>query len=124
MKKGLLILAIAFTAISCGSDKTDTSKRFRTGTFEVPAGENHDKFTFVRKDSLQIENYNGVIDTLVIHWEDDFNYTAKYLHPKKSIEKETFHFRITGVKKDSYTYRFKIGNSNFNQEGTVMKIKN
>ena len=124
MKKILIALGIILVTLACNSEQKDTSKRFRSGTFEVPAGENHDKFTFTRKDSLQIENYNGVIDTLIIHWKDDFNYTAKYFHPKKSIEKETFHFQITGVKKDSYTYKFKIGDSNYNQEGSVLKIKN
>ncbi|WP_196894312.1 hypothetical protein [Aureivirga marina] len=123
MKKILIAIGITITAINFSCEQKNTSKRFRSGTFEVPAGENHDKFTFVRKDSLQIENYGGVIDTLIVQWQDDFNYTAKYLHPKKSIEKQIFHFQITGVKDNSYTYKFKIGDSNYNQEGTVIKIK-
>ena len=125
MKKNSLILFLAILFISLHSCKQGNQRansfQFKTGTFEIPAGDNYSKTTIIRKDSLQIETYENRIDTLLIKWENDFKYSLKMLTPKTDMDKNIIHVKITGVKNNSYDFIAKVGYSNFEQKGTIYK---
>jgi len=124
---------------SCKSDLKDNSDRFKKGVFEIPAGKGYSKTTVIRKDSLQIEQYEKIIsitkngtasekrikhiDTLYIKWKNNFFYTLNMKSPKKEIDKDPIYVQITEVTHDSYSFSAKIGFSNFKQNGTVYKVK-
>ncbi|MCF6167434.1 hypothetical protein [Lutibacter sp.] len=124
MKKITLILITLFTfIISCKNDEPNPD-RFKTGKFEIPEGKGYEKTIIIRQDSIQIEKYENRIDTLLITWKNNFNYTLKMLHPKNAIDEEPIHVKITGLKNNSYEFEAVIGHSNFIQKGTIFKKDN
>ncbi|OAD45088.1 hypothetical protein [Polaribacter atrinae] len=124
---------------SCQSDLKDNSDRFKEGVFEIPAGDGYSKTTIIRKDSLQIEEYDKIIsisndstvteknikhiDTLYIKWKNNFFYTLKMKSPKKEIDKEPIYVQITKVTDSSFSFSAKIGFSKFATDGTIYKVK-
>ncbi|WP_457616069.1 hypothetical protein [Lutibacter sp.] len=123
MKKTILIVASLVLIISCKNESLSPD-RFKTGTFEIPEGKGYEKTVIIRMDTLQIERYQDRIDTLTIHWKNNFNYTLKMLHPKTAIDEEPIHVKITNLKKDSYEFEAVIGYSNFVQKGEIFKTAN
>jgi hypothetical protein len=132
-----LIAVIALS--SCKAEIEGDPDRFKKGIFEIPASESFGKTTIIRKDSLQIESYDKIInvtndsintnktitqiDTLYITWKNNFFYTLKMKSPKKEIDKQPIFVQITKVNDSWYSFSAKVGYSNFKQEGTVFKIK-
>lgn len=121
MKKIVLIFSIIILVISCKNEPL-SADRFKSGTFEIPAGKGYEKTIIVRKDSLQIETYEDRIDTLSISWKNNFNYTLKMIHPKTAIDEDPIHIKITNIEKNSYEFEAVIGHSNFIQKGEIIKI--
>ncbi|WP_245893505.1 hypothetical protein [Polaribacter butkevichii] len=143
LNKGKLIFFALFSLLlfltSCKSEMKDNSDRFKKGIFEIPAGEGYSKTTIIRKDSLQIEEYEKIvsisndsttsekrikhIDTLYIKWKNNFFYSLKMKSPKKELDKDPIYVQITKVTDTSYSFTAKIGFSKFKQDGTVYKVK-
>lgn len=136
MKKIILFSMLLLAIFSC-KDKnkapnSDTFKlgtapeadRFKSGTFEIPAGQGYEKTIVIRKDSIQIEKYEDRIDTLFISWKNNFNYSLKMLHPKTAIDEDPIHIKITNIKENSYDFEAVIGQSNYVQKGTIIKKSN
>lgn len=123
MRKIALLLFVFTLSIGC-KNKPLNSDRFKTGTFEIPAGKGYEKTIIVRQDSLQIETYEDRIDTLSIVWKNNFNYTLKMIHPKTAIDEDPIHIKITNIEKKSYEFEAVIGHSNFIQKGEIIKISN
>lgn len=121
MKKIAFIISIIVLVISC-KDEPLSADRFKSGTFEIPAGKGYEKTIIVRKDSLQIETYEDRIDTLSISWKNNFNYTLKMIHPKTAIDEDPIHIKITNIEKNSYEFEAVIGHSNFIQKGKIIKL--
>jgi len=120
LKKSLTIILISFLLVACF--KYDNSKNiFKEGTFELPAGKNFSATTIIRKDSFQIEQYGDRVDTLIIHWKNNFAYNLKMLRPKTDFDKEVIHVKIKKIHNKSYDFEAKVGYSNFIQKGTIRK---
>jgi len=118
----------------------DMNNQFKTGVFEIPAGNGYGKTTITRIDSLQIEQYSKIIsittdsivkdsiqtriDTLYITWKNNFAYVLKMKNPKSSLDKDPIYIQINKVTDSSYSFTAKIGHSKFKQTGTVYKAKN
>ncbi|QOD62402.1 hypothetical protein H9I45_01640 [Polaribacter haliotis] len=123
---------------SCKSEIEDNSDKFKTGVFEIPAGDGYGKTIITRIDSLQIEEYEKIvsisndstsgvkktkhIDTLYIKWKNNFFYTLRMKSPKKEMDKDPIFVQITKVTDNSYDFTAKIGFSKFKQDGTVYKV--
>jgi len=123
MKKIMLVFILMGLA-SCKSDaeKMDAN-RFKTGVFEIPAGEDFVKETIIRNDSIQISKYGDQVDTLSIEWKNNFFYTLKYINPKNDLQKDPMYIQINEVREDSYDFTVKIGFSKFTKKGTIYKVK-
>jgi hypothetical protein len=135
----LSLLSFLFVLLSCNSEIKDNSKRFKEGVFEIPAGKGYSKTTITRKDSLQIEEYEKIvnlsndsitsvkriknIDTLYIKWKNNFFYSLKMKSPKTKLDKDPIYIQITQVTDSSYSFKAKIGFSKFTSEGNIYKIK-
>jgi len=136
MKKLILLPLLLLTLFSCKDKKeapnsdtikletTPSADRFKSGTFEIPAGKGYEKTIVIRQDSIQIEKYEDRIDTLSISWKNNFNYTLKMLNPKTAIDEDPIHIKITSIKDDSYEFEAVIGNSNYVQKGEITKKSN
>jgi len=124
--KNILLLSLLLLALFSCKNKNEASdpNRFKSGTFEIPAGKGYEKTIIIRKDSLQIEKYEDRIDTLSISWKNNFNYTLEMLHPKTAIDEDPIHIKITSLKDNSYEFEAVIGNSNYVQKGEITKKSN
>jgi hypothetical protein len=121
MKKIVVFIALFTILIACKQEHLSPD-RFKHGTFEIPAGKGFEKEVIIRKDSIQISQYGDQIDTLLIVWKDNFNYTLTYLNPKSALDEEPLHIKITNIENDSYDFESTVGNSNYIQKGTITKI--
>jgi hypothetical protein len=78
---------------------------------------------FERKDSIEIETFEGKTDTSTIRWVNDCEYVLEKLHPKNLQEKKAIDMRILTTSKKTYTFEFGIVGSDKKQKGTVTKIE-
>ena len=140
MRKTLFILSIIVAFASCKEVKiVDNNNQFKTGVFEIPAGDGYGKTIITRIDSLQIEEYTKTvsistdsivkdkvekhIDTLYIEWKNNFSYILRMKSPKTSLDKDQIFVKINKVTDSSFSFIARIGYSKFKQTGTVYKVK-
>jgi len=140
MKK--LVYLTFFIAIVSSCDEVtvvDNNNQFKQGVFEIPAGEGYSKTIITRIDSLQIEEYTKSvnistdstvskriekrIDTLYIKWKNNFSYTLQMKSPKTALDKDLIFVKITKITENSFDFIARIGYSDFQQKGTVYKVK-
>ncbi len=108
---------------SCYEQERNCSD-FKNGKFEseITIDDVKHTSTFERKDSIQIETYNGVIDTFDIRWINDCEYIMKNSNPKNMSEKKSVSMKILTTKDNTYVFEYNyIGDSN-KQKGTVTKL--
>lgn len=109
--------------LSC-YDVERNCKDFKTGKFKFEYEVDGVKKTtfFERKDSTEIETFDGKTDTASIRWVNDCEYVLQKIHPKNRNEKKAINMKILTTSKNSYTFEFGIVGSDEKQRGTVDKI--
>lgn len=123
MKK--IISSLVFLSlISCYQVERKCSD-FKTGKFKFEYEVNGVKKTtfFERKDSIEIESFEGKTDTATIRWVNDCEYVLQKKHPKNRAEEKAIQMKILTTSKKNYTFEFGIVGSDEKQLGTVEKIE-
>ena len=122
MKK-LLFLIPVLLLMSC-YDAERNCKGFKTGKFKFEYKiDGVQKTTlFERNDSIEIETFEGKIDTATIRWVNDCEYILQKKHPKNKAEEKAIDMKILTTTKNSYTFEFGMVGSDSKQRGTVTKI--
>ncbi|MCI4443090.1 MAG: hypothetical protein JHC39_06235 [Lentimicrobium sp.] len=122
MKKTILLIPL-LTVMSCYNVEHNC-KDFKTGKFKFEYEVDGDKKTtvFERKDSIEIETFEGKTDTSSIRWVSDCEYILQKIHPKNMAEKNAISMKILTTSKNSYTFEFGIVGSDKKQRGTVFKM--
>ena len=113
-----------FCFISCYNVERDCIN-FHTGEFEFSNIVNGTLKTsyFTRSDKLEIEYYEGKIDSASIKWVSDCECILTKLNPKSNQEKRPVQIKILSTKTDSYTFEYSIvGKADNKQRGTIRKI--
>ncbi len=120
-KIALLIPLLLF--VSCYTVERNC-KDFKTGkfSFEYKVDGVKKVTLFERKDSIEIETFEGKIDTASIRWVNECEYVLQKLHPKNRQEKKAIDMKILTTSKNSYTFEFGIIGTDDKQRGTVTKI--
>lgn len=97
---------------------------FRTGTFEFEAlsGTEVFKTTIIRNDSLEIDFFQGKIDTSSIRWINDCEYVLKKLNPKNQAEKKAILIKILSTSKNQYTFEFSEVGKTQTSKGVAQKV--
>lgn len=123
MKKTLL-LPVLLSIVSCYNVEHNC-KDFKTGKFRFEYEvDGVKKVTlFERNDSIEIENFEGKIDTATIRWVNDCEYILKKLHPKNRAEEKAIDMKILSTKGNTYIFEFGIVGTPQKQKGTVTKLK-
>lgn len=118
-----LLLLMFLVLQSCYSPERDCS-RFKTGTFEFKSYLNGEivTSTFVRNDSIEIDQFMDKVDTSSVRWINDCEYIVKNLKPKNRAERQPLHIKILTTKKDSYTFEYGLVGESNKKRGTVKKI--
>ena len=124
MKKIIFLLPI-LALVSCYNTERNC-KDFKTGKFKFEYEVDGVKKTtfFERKDSIEIETFDGKTDTASIRWVNDCEYILQKIHPKNMAKKKAINMKILTTSKNSYIFEFGIVGSDEKQRGTVEKISN
>ena len=123
MKKILLLGIWAVTATSCYNIERNCSD-FKTGKFEFEYEVDGVKkiSNFVRNDTLEIDTFEGKVDSSSVRWINDCEFVLEKINPKNMAEKQAIHMKILSTTENSYTFEFsKLGDTQ-KQKGTVTKI--
>ena len=97
---------------------------FKTGKFTSETEIEGKKYTstFERNDSIQIETYEGKIDTFKVRWTNDCEYVMQNIHPKNREEKKAVQMKILTTNANSYTFEYSFVGDSKKQRGTVTKL--
>jgi hypothetical protein len=122
MKKITLLLPVLLL-MSCYNAERNC-KDFKTGKFKFEFEIDGVKKTtlFERNDSIEIETFEGKIDTSTIRWVNDCEYVLQKKHPKNKAEEKSISMKILTTTKNSYTFEFGMVGIDSKQKGTVTKI--
>jgi hypothetical protein len=122
MKK-LLMIPVLLLLMSC-YERERNCKDFKTGKFRFETEINGVKKTtlFQRDETIEIENFEGTVDTSSIRWINDCEYILQNTNPKNMQEKKAVHMKILNTNKNSYTFEYSIVGDANKQKGTVTKI--
>jgi hypothetical protein len=123
MIKKIIFLLPTLLLLSCYNAEHNC-KDFKTGKFKFEYKvDGVEKTTvFERKDSIEIETFEGKTDTSSIRWVSDCEYILRKIHPKNMEEKKAISMKILTTSKNSYTFEFGIVGSDQKQRGMVEKI--
>ena len=126
--KNSFFLLVCFGSLlfySCYSVNRDC-KNFHTGSFEFSTLINDEIKTsyFSRTEDLEIENYEGKIDSASIRWVNDCECILTKLNPKSTQDKRPEQIKILSTEGNTYTFEYSlVGKSDNKQRGTINKIK-
>lgn len=127
MKRFFLILLFLLLT-SCYTIERKCSD-FKTGRFEfnyiVDGVEKTGQFT--RTEALNIDDYEGNLDSSSVRWINDCEFILKKLHPKSNSEKDAIHMKILSTTSNSYTFEYKLAVKKLNkpirlEKGIATKI--
>jgi len=122
MKRILTLLAILLFTSCFNAERN--CEDFRTGTFEFESYINGELQTsrFVRNDSIEIEKYQGKVDTSSVRWINDCEYVLKNINPKNMAEQKPIHIKILTTTKNGYKFEYgRVGDPQ-KARGEVRKI--
>ena len=113
---------LSFSLTSCFQNNRNCSD-FKTGSFssEVTINDKVYSSNFIRTEKLQIETYNGKIDSSEVRWINDCEVIFKTIHPKNRIEKKDIHLKILTTTDSSYTYEYSYVGETKKQKGIAIK---
>jgi hypothetical protein len=78
---------------------------------------------FLRTEQLQIEKFNGKIDSSEVRWINDCEVIFKTINPKNRIEKKDVHLKILTTTDSSYTYEYSYVGETKKQKGVAIKTE-
>jgi hypothetical protein len=120
--KSIFILFSTLLLVSCYNQERNCTD-FKTGKFTSETEIEGKKYTstFERNDSIQIESYEGKIDTFKVRWTNDCEYIIQNTNPKNREEKKPVQMKILTTDSDSYTFEYSFVGDSKKQRGTVTK---
>ena len=121
--KSIFILFSTVLMVSCYNQERNC-KDFKTGKFSSETEIDGKKYTstFERNDSIQIESYDGKIDTFKVRWTNDCEYIIQNNNPKNREEIKPVQMKILTTTTNSYTFEYSFVGDSKKQRGTVTKL--
>ncbi|MCR9227162.1 MAG: DNA topoisomerase IV [Flavobacteriaceae bacterium] len=124
MTKYLSSALVLLIFITCGQPPERNCKDFKTGNFTFMATVNGEekKTTFSRTLDLEVDEYEGRVDSSSVRWINDCEYVLKNLNPKNKAEEKPIHIKILTTTESSYTFEYNVVGDNRKFKGTAHKI--
>lgn len=103
-----LLALLSILALSSCFDAERNCEDFKTGTYEFQTYINGELQTsrFIRKDSIEIEKYQGKTDTSTVRWINNCEYILKNINPKGMAEEKPIHIKILTTSKNGYKFEY------------------
>jgi len=122
MKKLFCLPALILLA-SCYQQHRDCTE-FRTGKFRFEDEINGVKKVseFERTEELQVETFEGKVDSSTVRWLNDCEFVLQKINPKNMEEQKAVHMKILSTTEKTYTFEYSFVGSNDKRKGTVTKI--
>lgn len=122
MKKILYLTPLILLASCYQAERNCTD--YKTGKFRFEYEVDGQKtFTeFERRDSIEIEYYQGKVDSSYVRWVNDCEYILQKINPKNRQEKKAVQMKILTTTENSYTFEFSIVGDTQKQKGTAVRI--
>ena len=123
MTKYLFSAFILLIFLACGQPPERNCNDFKTGNFTFTATVNGEekKTTFSRTLDLEVDEYEGKVDSSSIRWINDCEYVLKNLNPKNKAEEKPIHIKILTTTESSYTFEYNVVGDNRKFKGTAHK---
>lgn len=124
MKKLVLLFIFVISLGSCYNPERNC-KDFHTGTFQFQTYINGELVTskFIRNDSIEIEEFQGEIDTSSIRWVNDCEYILRNLNPDNMAEEKAMQMRILTTDENGYTFEYGQVGDPKKSRGSVTVVK-
>mgnify|MGYP001087487079 CR=1 FL=1 len=117
------IVFSVFILFSCYEVERNCTN-FQTGNYQstITIDGIEYKSTFFRTSDLQVENFNGVIDSTKVRWINDCEMVFKTINPKNRAEQKDIHLKILTTTKNSYKFEYGyVGDTN-KQKGEAKRV--
>lgn len=76
---------------------------------------------FKRFNNLNIDYYDGIIDSSSVRWINDCEFILKKINPKSIQEKDPIHIKIIETNDISYVFEYKLAIKKMNTSPKVMR---
>jgi len=118
-----VLLITTTLLLSCNYLERDCSL-YKSGSFITYSTINDSIYTsiFTRNDTIQIENFNGKIDTSACRWINDCEFVLRTLNPKSRLQKKNIHIKILSTTDSTYRYEYSFVGENRKETGLATKI--
>ena len=125
MKKKSLLYVVIFVTLSACYQPERNCEEFKTGKFTFTSELNGEEITttFIRNNDIEIDFFNGKVDTSSVRWINDCEYVVKKLNPKNSSEEKSIHMKILSTTDNSYTFEYNLIGDSRKSKGTATKIQ-
>ncbi|WP_375324400.1 DNA topoisomerase IV [Flagellimonas sp. GZD32] len=124
MIRNLFLAVMILLFWSCGQPPQRNCTDFKTGKFSFTTtidGEEK-KTIFSRYEDLEVDEFEGKIDSSTIRWINDCEYVLKNIHPKNKEEEKSIHIKILTTTESSYTFEYNVIGDTRKFKGTAHKI--
>ena len=118
------LIMVLVCLISCYKVERDCIN-FHTGEFEFSSIVDGTLKTsyFTRTEKLEIETYEGKIDSASIRWVNDCECILTKLNPKSNQDKRPVQIKILSTTTNTYVFEYSlVGKADNKQRGTIKKI--
>src|SRR5690554_8158276 len=117
------LLFTTFLLVSCYQQERNCAD-FRTGKFKFEHEiDGQTKVTyFERKDSLEIENYEGKIDSSHVRWINDCEYVLHDMGPNNRHEQKGVNIKIRTIRYNTNNIEFNLERAKDRQQGSDIKL--
>jgi hypothetical protein len=123
MFRKICISIVLFLVLSSCYQPQRDCKVFKDGefSFTTTIDEKEVTTTFIRKGGLEIDYFNGKIDSSSVRWINDCEYVVKKLHPRNKAEEKSVHMKILTTTDNSYTFEYSLVGDTNKSKGIVIK---
>ena len=121
MRKLTLIFGIIFF-VSC-FDVEQNCSDFKTGTYKSEIIIDSVLYTsnFTRTTKIQIEEFDGKIDSSSVRWINDCEMVFRTINPKNRAQRKDVHLKILTTTDSSYTFEYSYVGEKLKQKGIAYK---
>ena len=124
MIRNVLLGALFVLFWACGQPPQRNCSDFKTGKFSFTTtidGEEK-KTIFSRFEDLEVDEFEGKIDSSSIRWINDCEYVLKNIHPKNKEEEKSIHIKILTTAESTYTVEYNVIGDTRKFKGTAHQI--
>ena len=123
MFRKISISIVTFLILNSCYEPQRDCKVFKDGEFSFTTTINEKEVTttFIRKGDLEIDYFNGKVDSSSVRWINDCEYIVKKLHPRNKAEEKSVHMKILATTDNSYTFEYNIVGDSNKSKGIAIK---